>query len=178
MAIKLPACWADSTPKALYEIIALEGGQKKLPVSVPLMGGLLAAYAIAQALVHSVKDHGVAESLGFGLGSAALVGGLTAAVLAAYKRRELIVQSVTALAGTGVVIALTSIVLHFFFAVALPPPLPTQRLVSFLLFPIAAWNVFAFAWIYRHAAIRTIPAFALAAAIVIVIDFIMATLIH
>ncbi|QGM46853.1 hypothetical protein [Methylocystis heyeri] len=178
MAIKLPGSWAESTPKALYDIIALEGGQKKLPASVPLMGGFLLAYVVAQALVHSVHDHGVIGSLGFGIGSAALVGGLTAGALVSYKRRELIVQTVTALAATGVAIAISSILLHFLFAVALPPPLPTQRLVGFLLFPIAIWNVFAFAWIYRHAAIRTIPAFAFAVAIVIIIYFIMATLIH
>jgi hypothetical protein len=178
MAIKLPASWATSTPKALYDIIALEGGQGKLPISFPLMGACLAAYAIAQALLHNVNDHEITPSLGFGLGSAALLGGLSAGVLASYKRRDLIVQTVTALAASGVVIALASIVLHFLFAVALPPPLPTQRLVGFLLFPIGIWNVFSFAWIYRHAAIRTIPAFALAAAFVVIVYFIMATLIH
>jgi hypothetical protein len=178
MAIKLPASWAESTPKALYDIIALEGGQNKLPVSVPLMGSLLAAYAVAQALVHSVHDHGAIGAFGFGIGSAVLVGGLTAGVLVSYKRRELIVQTVSALAATGVAVAISSILLHFLFAVALPPPLPTQRLVGFLLFPIGIWNVFAFAWIYRHAGIRTIPAFAFSVAIVIIIYFIMATLIH
>jgi hypothetical protein len=178
MAIKLPASWATSTPKALYDIIALEGGQGKLPVSFPLMGACLAGYAFAQALLHNTNDHEIASSLGFGVGCAALLTGLSAGVLASYKRRDLIVQTVTALAASGVVIALASIVLHFLFAVALPPPLPTQRLVGFLLFPIGIWNVFSFAWIYRHAAIRTIPAFALAAAFVIIVYFIMATLIH
>ncbi len=178
MAINLSERWASSTPKALYQIIALEGGQGKLPVSATLMGACLAAYAGAQTMLHLVNDHGSLGALFFGLGSAALLGGLSAGVLELYKRRDITIQTVTALAASGVVIALSSIVLHFLFAVALPPPLPTQRLVGFLLFPIGIWNVFSFAWIYRHAAIRTIPAFALATTFVIVVYFIMATLIH
>ncbi len=177
MAINLPAGWASSTPKAFYDIIALEGGQGRLPVSIPLMGVCIAAYFVAQTALH-LLDHEVGSALAFGAASAALLGGLTAGVLELYKRRDKTVQAITALAASGAVIAFTSIALHFIFAVALPPPLPTQRLVGFLLFPIAIWNVFSFAWIYRHAAIRTIPAFSLAATFVIVDYFIMATLIH
>ena len=177
MAINLPAGWESSTPKAFWNIFALEAGQGKLPVSTKLMGGCVAAYFVAQTALH-LLEHGLVSSLTFGLGSAGLLAGLTAGVLELYKSREKTIQAITALAASGAVIALSSIILHFIFAVALPPPLPTQRLVGFLLFPIAIWNVFSFAWIYRHAAIRTIPAFALAATFVIVVYFIMATLIH
>ena len=78
----------------------------------------------------------------------------------------------------GAIIALTSIVLHFVFAVALPPPLPTERLVNFLLFPLVLWNFFAFTYVYRHAKLRSVPAFSFAATFVIIVDFIMARLLH
>jgi hypothetical protein len=177
MAMNLPANWANSTPKAFYDIFALEGGQGKLPVDARLMGACSAAYAVAQSALH-LLEHGLLPSLAFGTACALLLAGATAAVLESYKRRDVIVQTITALMATGVLIAVVSILLHFLFAVALPPPLPTQRLIGFLLFPIAGWKVFAFAFMYRHAAMRLVPAFALAATYVIVEYWILATLIH
>jgi len=177
MAFNIRASWESSTPKVFYDIIALEAGQGMLPVSTKLMGGCLAFYGVAQMALHGL-DHAFLPALLFGASCAALVGGGTAGVLELYKRRDKSIQAITALAGVGAFIALVSIILHFIFAVALPPPLPTQRLVNFLLFPIAIWNVFAFAFIYRHAGIRTIPAFAFAATCAIIIDFIFATLMH
>jgi hypothetical protein len=64
------------------------------------------------------------------------------------------------------------------FAVALPPPLPTQRLVNFLLFPLVIWNFFAFTFIYRHAKLRSLPAFVISATFVIIVDFILGRLLH
>ena len=129
MAINLPAGWESSTPKAFWNIFALEAGQGKLPVSTKLMGGCVAAYFVAQTALH-LLEHGLVSSLMFGLGSAGLLAGLTAGVLELYKSREKTIQAITALAASGAVIALSSIILHFIFAVALPPPLPTQRLVA------------------------------------------------
>jgi hypothetical protein len=177
MAINIPAAWANSTPKAFLDILTLDGGQAKLPASARLMAGCVAAYAVAQAALHAL-DRALAPSAIFGFGCAALLGGATAGVLHLYKSREKVLQAISALAGVGAVIALASIALHFVFAVALPPPLPTGRLVSFLLFPMVVWNVFAFAFIYRHAGIRTIPAFSFATAYVITVNFIMSTLLH
>jgi hypothetical protein len=174
---RLKAFWEASTLKVFYDIIALEAGQGMLPISKTLMGGCLAAYAVGQTAVHWL-DHEALPALLFGVSCAALVGGGTAGVLELYKRRDKTVQTITALAGVGAFIAVVSIILHFVFAVALPPPLPTQRLVNFLLFPITLWMVFAFAFIYRHAGLRTIAAFAVAATSAIVIDFIFATLMH
>ncbi len=158
MAINLPANWANSTPKALFHIIALEGGQKELPVSLPLMGVGLAAYAAAMISLHRL-EHDLGPSIGFGLACTALLVAANAGVMELYKRRDLTVQTITALSVTGVVIAITSIILHFILAFALPAPLPTHRLVNFLLFPIPMWNVFSFAYIYRHAGLRLLPAF-------------------
>lgn len=177
MAMNLPANWANSTPKAFYDIFALEGGQGKLPADARLMGACAAAYALAQASLH-LLEHGLLSSLAFGAACALLLSGATAAVLESYKRRDLIVQTITALMATGVLISVVSILLHFIFAAALPPPLPTQRLIGFLLFPIAGWNVFAFAFIYRHAAMRLVPAFSLAATYVVVVYWILGVLIR
>ncbi len=177
MANKIAAAWAASTPKAFYDILMLEGGQGKLPASVPLMGGCIAAFFGAQAGLHML-DHQPTAAAIFGASCAIVLGGLTAGMLALYKRRENTVQTITALAAIGAVISIMSIVLHFVFAVALPPPLPTHKLVSFLLFPMAVWNVFAFAWIYRHAALRTVPAFVLATLYVILAQFILGTLVR
>ncbi|HMK90823.1 MAG TPA: hypothetical protein VK446_14475 [Methylocystis sp.] len=177
MAINLPANWPNSTPKAIYDILALNGGQDKLPVDTRLLGGFAALYALLQVAVH-LLEHSFASSLAFGATSAALLGAATAATLISYQRRDILVQTLTALTATGALVALVSVFLHFVFAAALPPPLPTHRLVSFLLFPIAAWKVFAFAYIYRHARVRLVPAFALAAAIVVVEYWILADLIR
>jgi len=177
MPINVPAAWENTTPKALLDIVTLDGSQNKLPVSIPLMSGCLAAYAAIQTLDHSL-EHSWGSALIFGLASAAIVGVSTALLLPLYKSRELIVQSITALAAVGAAIGFASIILHFIFAAALPPPLPTGRLVGFLLFQIVIWNVFAFAFIYRHARLRMIPAFAAAATFAVVVDFIIARLLH
>jgi hypothetical protein len=180
MPINVPAAWtnwANGTPKAFLDILSLEGGQSKLPDSTRLMGGCLGAYAVLQTADHFL-EHSFGGSIVYGLASAALVGGFTALVLPRYDARDRVVQTITALAGVGAVIALASIVLHFVFAVALPPPLPTQRLVNFLLFPIVIWNFFAFAFIYRHARLRSLPAYVISAIFVIIVDFILAKLLH
>ena len=161
---RLKASWEASTIKVFYDIVALESGQGLLPISTKLMGGCLAAYALGQAAVH-LLDHEPMPALLFGVSSAAVVGAGTAGVLQLYKQREKTIQTITALAGVGAFIALVSIILH-------------QRLVNFLLFPIVLWLVFSFAFIFRHAGLRTIPAFAFAATIAIVIDYIFATLMH
>ena len=175
MAINLPANWANSTPKAFYDIFALEGGQKKLPSDARLMGGCAAAYVLAETGLH-LLSHGVGASLLYGLASAALLAAATFVVLRAYKQGELVDRTITALTATGVLIAICSILLHFVFAAALPPPLPSARLISFLLFPIAAWKVFAFTYIYRHASLRVVPAFVVAAMLVIAEYWVFASL--
>jgi hypothetical protein len=180
MPINVPAAWtnwANGAPKAFLDILSLEGGQGKLPVNMRLVWGSLGAYAVLQTIDHWL-EHSFGGSIIFGLASAALVGVSTALVVPRYDTREKTIQTTIALAGVGAVIALASIVLHFVFALALPEPLPTARLVNFLLFPLVIWNFFAFAYVYRHAKLRSLPAFAFSATFVIVVDFIFARLLH
>lgn len=163
------------TLKAFIQIVKFEGGQRDLPESTPLMGASLVAYVVFSAALHGL-EHTMLGSLGYGLLSTALLVALTFGVLKAYGRSDVLIKTLTALAATGAFMALTSIVLHFVFAVALPPPLPTDRLVRFLLFPVVLWYFFMFAWLYRHAGMRTIPAFALAATYVVTINWIFSSL--
>jgi len=177
MAINLPSSLTSGTPKAFFDILALQGGQGKLPKDTRLLRACAAAYAVTQAGLH-LLEHGPLSSLLFGLACAALLAAATWAVLSLYKRQDIIVQTITALTGYGAFVGVVSIFLHLILAVVLPPPLPTHRLVGFLLFPVAMWNIFGFAYIYRHCGIRLIPAFAFAAAYIITVYFIIDTLIR
>ncbi len=163
------------TPKALFNIMKLEGSQFSLPNSMALLGASVVAYAIARVGLHAL-DHSPSAALIDGPLVAVVLAGGSALFLKLYDRGDKIVQTLIALMATGAIMAIASILLHFVFAVALPPPLPTDRLVRFLLFPVAIWVVFMFAFLYRHAGMRTIPAFALAITYVITSDFIIATL--
>jgi F0F1-type ATP synthase assembly protein I len=173
MPITMPTVPASS--KALVDILKLEGSQFSLPNSRNLLGVSIAAYAVSRIALHAL-DHSVSASLVYGPLVAALLAGATFLFLNLYKLGDKATQTVIALMATGAIMAVASILLHFVFAVALPPPLPTDRLVRFLLFPIALWVVFMFSFLYRHAGMRTIPAFALAITYVIVSDFIVSTL--
>lgn len=177
MPINLQSLTIPATPKALIEILKLEGAQNALPATTGFLGGCVAAYAIAKAIFHWL-DHSLTSALIFGVFSAALLSGVTYAILRLYKSSDKLFQTLSALSATGAVAAVASIVLHALFATALPPPMPTAKLVGFLLFPIAIWIVFMFAFLFRHASLRTLPAFALAASYVIVTDFIVAALLH
>ena len=144
---RLKASWEASTIKVFYDIVALESGQGLLPISTKLMGGCLAAYAARTGGRAFARSRAHAGSACSAFPAPPWWAGGTAGVLELYKRRDKTIQTITALAGVGAFIALVSIILHFIFAVALPPPLPTQRLVNFLLFPIVLWLVFSFAFI-------------------------------
>ena len=177
MPFNLQSLSVSGTPKALFEILKFEGAQNALPASNFFLGGSVAAYAIAKAVLHGL-DHSLTSALIFGVFTAALLSGMAYVILRLYKSSDQLVQTLAALTATGAVLTLASIVLHFVFAVALPPPLPTTKLVNFLLFPFALWIVFMYAFLFRHAKLRTLPAFALAATYVIVTDFIVATLLR
>jgi hypothetical protein len=170
-----PSLTLPPTLKAFIQIIKLEGNQNALPVSNALLGASLAAYAVLAGVLHGL-EHTTVGAAGYGALSMLLLAALTAIVLTSYGKKDQIVQTLTAAAAAGAFLALLSILLHFVFAVALPPPLPTDRLVRFLLFPISILFLFMLAWLYRHASMRTIPAFALAATYVVTVNWIFGSL--
>lgn len=174
MPINIPII-NQPTPQAFIKILNLEGSQQALPESQDLMKGALAAYAVTQAGAQ-LFDHSVIGSLIYGLACAALLYGSTFYLLRFVKQSEKFVKTLMALAATGALGALAYMILHLVFGVALPPPLPTERLLRFLLFPIVVWNVFMFAFLYRHVSLRALPAFVVASIYLILIDAILSPL--
>jgi hypothetical protein len=162
-------------PKALFNIARMEGSQRALPESQTLAGYALGAYAVAEFLAHLV-EHSFLGSLVYAVLVVAVLTGLTYFALNSVGARDRLYQTLTALGAMGAIVCLGYIVLHFFFAIALPPPLPSDRLVRFLLFPLIVWNLFMFAWIYRHALLRPLPAFVTACLYVVLESFVLTAL--
>jgi hypothetical protein len=161
MPISLPTVNLPPTPKALLDILRLEGGQQQLPVSTTLAGAAIGAYAVAEMLAHAV-EHSFVGSLFYGVMTAGLLTAITYFALKSVGASNRFIQTLTALGAMGTLVCLAYIVLHFVFSQALPPPLPSERLVRFLLFPLVVWTLFMFTWLYRHATLRVIPAFVVA----------------
>lgn len=176
MSISLSTISLPPFVKALVDILRLEGGPGALPVSNRLAGYSLAAFGLGEAGLQGI-DHEWAPAIAYGLISVALLVAVTALVLFVVGARERLAQTLTALGATGAIVAVSTIVLHLFVALAFPPPLPTGKLVGFVLFPLVIWNVTLFAWLYRHASLRFIPALAVAGCYVGVTTFIIAPLI-
>ena len=170
MPVSFPTINLPPIPKALWDIVKLEGSQKSLPESQKLAGAAMAAYAVGEILVHSI-EHSILGSIVYGIAIPAVLAAITYFALKIVGSLDKLLQTLTALGATGALLCLAYIVLHFIFAIALPPPLPSERLVRFLLFPLVVWNVFMFTWLYRHAALRTIPAFVVSTLFVILEGF-------
>jgi hypothetical protein len=175
MPISMPTFNLPPVPKALFDIVRMEGSQRSLPESDKLAGGAMAAYAVAEMLAHMV-EHSFLGSVVYGVVTVAALTAITYFALKAVGARDRLFQTLTALGAMGALVCLGYIILHFFFAVALPPPLPSDRLVRFLLFPLIVWNLFMFAWIYRHALLRPLPAFVAACLYVVLESFILTPL--
>jgi hypothetical protein len=175
MPISLPTVNLPPTPKALLDILRLEGGQQELPVSTTLAGAAIGAYAVAEMLAHAV-EHSFVGSLLYGVMTAGLLTAITYFALKSVGASNRFIQTLTALGAMGTLVCLAYIVLHFVFSQALPPPLPSERLVRFLLFPLVVWTLFMFTWLYRHATLRVIPAFVVAGCYVILESFILTPL--
>lgn len=176
MSISLPNISLPPTPKALFDIIRLEGGPEGLPSSPKLAGYCIAAYAVGEAALQ-LLDHSVGPSIAYGLVSAGLLVAVAAAVLFTVGARDRLAQMLIALAGAGAVAAAATFVLHLFVSQVFPPPLPTSKLVGFLLFPLIVWKITIFMWLFRHVSLRFIPALAVAACYVGITAFIISPLI-
>lgn len=175
MAINLPFTAEGSVPRTVFDILRLEAGQGSLPKSNQLMGASLAAYAVGEAITQAF-EHSIIGSLAYGVLTTAALAGLTYGIMRFMGQMERFTKTLTALALTGAVAAVVYTLMHVLFSQALPPPLPTEKLLKFLLFPVIVWNVFMFAFLFRNAKLRAIPAFAAATIYVLVIDMIMSPL--
>lgn len=176
MSISLPNISLPPTPKALFDIVRLEGGPEAVPSSRNAAVYSLAAYAVGETLIQ-LLDHDFAPAIVYGLVSAGLLVAVAAAVLFAMGARERFMQILTALAATGAIAAGATFLLHLVVSQVFPPPLPTGKLVGFLLFPLVVWKVTIFMWLFRHASLRFIPALAVSACYVGITAYIIAPLI-
>ncbi|ATQ69340.1 MULTISPECIES: hypothetical protein [Methylosinus] len=175
MSISLPTLSLPTTPRAIIDIMRLEAGPTALPASRTFLFVSLAAYAVgemAQQLV--AKD--LLPSIAYGLGSTVLLVAFTFVALLLVGARDRLPQTLAALGSVGAVVAVVVIVLHLMVGVVLPPPLPTEKLVNFLLFPLVLWKVTLFMWIFRHASLRFIPSIAVSVLYVGFTVFVLAPL--
>ncbi|MBU3887400.1 hypothetical protein [Methylosinus sp. KRF6] len=150
------------TPKALLDLIKLDAGPASMPDSRQALWISLAAYFLTEAGGQLVSAD-ILPSISYGVASAALLAALTFGALVLTGTRERLQQTLISLASTGAVIGFVSMVLSLMVAQIFPPPMPAMKLVGFVLFPLVLWKFTVFLWIYRHAGMRFIPAFALGA---------------
>lgn len=123
----------NPTPKTFVKMLNLEASQLSLPDSPELMKIMIAAYVVFQ-MGAQYFNHSIYGSLIYGFGGAVLLYGATFYLLRYMKEDHKFVRTMIALAGMGALAALAYIILHLIVGVALPPPLPTERLARFLLF--------------------------------------------
>ncbi len=171
MALNIPLV-NDQTSRTVLKMLNLEASQLSLPESQQLMKGALAAYVVLQAGAQYFS-HSIAVSIFYGVASAAVLYGATFYLLRYLGQEQKFVKTLSAMAIMGAIAALAYIILHLIVGVALPPPLPTDRLARFLLFPIIVWIVFMYAFLLRHVALRPIPAFVTAALYVLAIEIVL-----
>lgn len=174
MALNIPFV-NDQTPRTFFKMLNLEASQLSLPESPELMKGSLAAYVVLQAGAQYFNKS-LPVSIFYGVASGAVLYGATYYLLRFLKQEEKFVKTLSAMAVMGAAGALTYIVLHLIVGVALPPPLPTERLARFLLFPIIIWTAFMYAFLLRHVSLRPIPAFVTSALYVLVIEVVLSAL--
>ncbi|HEY8064604.1 MAG TPA: hypothetical protein VIF40_07725 [Methylosinus sp.] len=151
------------TPKALLDLIKLEAGPAPLPASRLALWISLGAYVVTEAGGQLLANDILLPSVVYGLLSAVLLAALTFGALTLAGTRDRFQQTLIALASTGAIIGLVSIVLSAAVAQIFPPPMPAMKLVGFVLFPLVMWKFTVYLWIFRHSALRFIPAFALSA---------------
>lgn len=174
MALNIPLV-NDPTPRTFLKMLNLEASQLSLPESQQLMKGALAAYVVLQAAAQFFS-HSLLVSIFYGVSSGFVLYAATHYLLRFLKQEPKFVKTVTAMAVMGAVAALAYIVLHLIVGVALPPPLPTDRLVRFLLFPIIVWTAFMYAFLLRHVSLRPIPAFVTATLYVLAIEVVLSSI--
>ncbi|MFO1124981.1 MAG: hypothetical protein U1E25_06665 [Methylocystis sp.] len=171
MPINIPYL-KDQTPQTVLKMINLEASQLSLPDLRELMLGAFGAYGVLQMIAQAF-NHSLLGSLIYGILSAGLLYGATYGLLRVLKENAKFQRTATAVAIMGAIGALAYIILHLIFAIALPEPLPTEKLLRFLLFPIIVWLAFMYAFLFRHVSLRPVPAFVTAALFVLVIEVIL-----
>lgn len=175
MSLSLSSFSLPPTPRALFDILKLEAGPAALPASTRTLWISLIAYGLSGAAGQALT-HDELPALAYGLVDTVLLAATTAAVLRLNGASERFGQTLTALTATGAIVALVSVVLSAGVALVFPAPLPTGKLVGFVLFPLVIWKITLYLWIFRHASLRFIPALAVAASYVGLTLFVLSPL--
>lgn len=174
MQIKLP--FDIKLPPDLDKIIRIlrsEMGPDALPVSWPLLGACLVGFTFGQ-LINLALYKTWTQAFGISLTGAVLLAALTAGSLYLLGYGKRLPQTLTALAGTGALIAAVSFGVRLVLVVGLPEEAPTVDLMRFLMFPLFLWNVLVFMAILRVAfSGRLIPGLAVAVAYMIMLEFLI-----
>ncbi len=141
-----PSISLPPTPKALLDLIKLEAGPAPLPASRLALWISLGAYVVTEAGGQSLTND-ILPSVVYGLVSAVLLAALTFGALTLAGTRDRFQQTLVALASTGAIIGLVSIVLSVVVSQIFPPPMPAMKLVGFVLFPLVMWKFTVYLWI-------------------------------
>ncbi len=174
MQIKLP--FNVKLPPDLEKLIGIlrsEMGPDALPVSGPLLAACLGGFALGHFLdliIYKTPLQAVGIAVVGTVLLAAMAGG--SLYLLGYGKR--LQQTLTALAGTGAIIAVASVGVRMVLKLGLPEEAPVVDLMRFLMFPLFLWNVVVFMGIFRVAfSGRMIPALAVAVAFMILFEFLV-----
>lgn len=135
--------------KVFWDIALWRRGPRDLPPS----GGLLAVAALlyaATSAIQSLLIDGPALAFARGVADLAFTTGAFWLCLAIGRRGHRLPQTLTAVYGTGTLLALPMIVL-FLLADALGPDGPVAGAVKLLLLPLLIWGVAVLAHIARQA---------------------------
>jgi len=174
MQIKLP--FNVKLPTDLDKIIRIlrsELGPDALPVSWPLLGVCLAGFTLGQ-LINLALYKTMPQAFGIAFTGAVLLVALTAGSLYLLGYGKRLPQTLTALAGTGALIAVASFGVRLVLLLGLPEEAPVVDLSRFLMFPLFLWNVVVFMGILRIAfSGRLIPGLAVAIAYMIMLEFLV-----
>ncbi len=174
MQIKLP--FNIKLPTDLEKIVLIlraELGPDSLPVSQPLLGACLAAYAFG-LFMNLVLYKSIPQAIGIAVTGVVLLVVLTGGSLYLLGYVKRLHQTLTALAGTGALVAIVTFGVRLVLTIGMPEEVVTVNLMRFLMLPLFLWNVLVFMAILRIAfSGRLIPGLAVAAAYMVMLEFLV-----
>lgn len=131
------------------QICLLRRGPQDLPTSVILLAIALTAHTVMAVLFFAVYES-VTRALLSGLLDTALLVVLTGTLLYAQRKQARLVQTLTALGGTGAIITLVSLPVSGWYHAASTQVAPAGFAVLLLLI-LVAWSLAVAGHIFRHA---------------------------
>ncbi len=138
-----------SIAQAFFSICRLKTGPQDLPVSSVLMGFTLACYLLISILLSAISME-LNKALLSGLLDLVLMLLLTTVLLILHKRSQRLPQTITAIAGTSIILSLTAMPIVIWINTA-RDNFNDITLPGLLMFFLIIWNIVILAHILRHA---------------------------